>query len=102
MAIATITDGGKQLVVQVPESYEQESLFHFLWDSLMQSGGECIEFAFCGDDDESLCAIYMDKTRCYVATVPMNMRNATVQLGDWRIQELERKESIDNEGGESC
>lgn len=86
MAVATID--GKRLV-PVPDGCEKESLFHFLWDALVRSGGKSICFSYAGDD-ERLWVIYMDKNEGYVASAPIAVAAGAVRVGEWAAKKMER------------
>ena len=86
MEIATID--GKE-TIKVPLGMQQERLFHFLWDSLQQKGGESIHFAFAGDD--RLCVVYLDRTNAYVANSSIKRQGTEVTLGDWNIHQVRNR-----------
>ena len=86
MSVATI-DGER--LVKVPDDCEKQSLFRFLWEALVDSGGESIWFGFVGDDDR-LWVIYMDRDQGYVASASIEIVAGEVVIGDWTVQAMKR------------
>ncbi len=90
MPIASIDPG--RLLVKVPDGCEKQALFAFLWDALMRSDGRSIQFAFAAEDD-TLQVIYMDRGCVgYTASAPVRTANGKVQLGDWTVKAMPRRD----------
>lgn len=86
MSVATID--GKRLM-DVPNDCEKESLFKYLWDALIQSGGKSIWFGWVSDND-GLWVIYMDRNEGYVASASIEIVAGEVVIGDWMVQTMQR------------
>jgi hypothetical protein len=87
MSVATID--GKRLV-KVPDHIQGESLFHWLWETLVASDEKSIHFAYAGDDD-TLCAIYLSRDEGYVASATIISADTGIEIGDWRVKKMERR-----------
>jgi hypothetical protein len=90
--VAPVASIDGRLCVKVPEHCEEESLFGFLWSSLVRSGGHSIQFAFAAEDD-TLRVIYMNTDRVgYMASTPVRTANGSVRLGDWTVKPMPRRD----------
>jgi hypothetical protein len=89
MAVATIDHG--RLLLRVPDEWEKEILFRRLWDALVDSGGQCVQFSYPGEDD-TLRVIYMTRDEeGYVASAAIESTDASIRIGDWRIEKMQQR-----------
>jgi hypothetical protein len=87
MPVAAIDNG--RLLLRIPDDCQKESLFHRLWDALVDSHGQSVQFGFVGEDD-TVRVIYMTMDEGYVASATISPGDAGIQVGDWRIEKMQR------------
>lgn len=87
-AIASINHGEKLL--EIPDFYEGEELCRYLWDLMMDAGGQSVHFSF-ATNDERLSVIFLCHDAGYVATASISHEGDTVNIGDWQVSPMPLK-----------